>query len=223
MKRIVLILVSVFCMCCMVACGGEVKEDASAGGNNEVLGNSADDNPVVTEAPKPTEEPSSEVEPTEEPSFEVEPTADPVETLKTLRQEAIAEHTLIMECLQGRIALVDDILEVVKEYPNFDETAAVYTDVLWASSELEKYLLTDDINNQIVASNYLNITISNLVSEYPDLKSTEEFKKLIEAPTFEVAFYNARADIYNSALSNSATSEFEELPYCIMVGSQIEY
>lgn len=62
-----------------VACGGEVKEDANAGGDKEVLGNSADDKPVVTEAPTvestpaPADEPTTEVtpKPTEEPKIVV--------------------------------------------------------------------------------------------------------------------------------------------------------
>ncbi len=76
MKKIVLLLITVFCMCCMVACGGEVKEDVSAGGSNEVLGNSSDDEPVVTAeptvevTPAPADEPTTEATPvpTEEPT-----------------------------------------------------------------------------------------------------------------------------------------------------------
>ncbi len=76
MKKIVLLLITVFCMCCMVACGGEAKEDASAGGSNEVVDNSTDDEPVVTAeptvevTPAPTEEPTTEATPapTEEPT-----------------------------------------------------------------------------------------------------------------------------------------------------------
>lgn len=77
MKKIVLLFITVFCMCCMVACGGEVKEDANAGGDKEVLGNSIDEaTPAPTEAPveeatpAPTEAPVEEATPapTEEPS-----------------------------------------------------------------------------------------------------------------------------------------------------------
>lgn len=81
MKKIVLLFITVFCMCCMVACGGEVKEDASAGGNNEVLGNSADDKPVVTAEPTvevtPAPADESTPEPTPEPTEE--PTPEPTE------------------------------------------------------------------------------------------------------------------------------------------------
>lgn len=76
MKKIILLLITVFCMCYLVACGGEAKEDASAGGSNEVVDNSTDDEPVVTAeptvevTPAPTEELTTEATPapTEEPT-----------------------------------------------------------------------------------------------------------------------------------------------------------
>ncbi len=76
MKKIILLLITFFCMCHLVACGGEAKEDASAGGSNEVVDNSTDDEPVVTAeptvevTPAPTEEPTTEATPapTEEPT-----------------------------------------------------------------------------------------------------------------------------------------------------------
>ena len=62
MRSFIVTLVTVFSMCCLVACGGEKTNDANAGRNN--------DDPVVTAeaTAEPTKEPSSEVEPTEEPS-----------------------------------------------------------------------------------------------------------------------------------------------------------
>ena len=74
MKKIILLLITFFCMCYLVACGGEAKEDASTGGSNEVVDNSTDDEPVVTAeptvevTPAPTEDPTTEatLAPTEE-------------------------------------------------------------------------------------------------------------------------------------------------------------
>ena len=97
------------------------------------------------------------------------------------------------------------------------------TRMFWASSELKKDLISGDINNQITAINYLYITINNLLVKYPELKNTEELKMLVDAPRVEVAYYNGYASIYNDTLVNSTVSGFEELPYCIMVESKIEY
>lgn len=79
MKKLVLLFITVFCMCCMVACGGETNDTANVGGNNEIV-NDAADKPVVTEAPavEPEVTPApAEVtpEPTAEPT--PEPTPDP--------------------------------------------------------------------------------------------------------------------------------------------------
>lgn len=59
MKRIILTLVTVFSMCCLVACGGESKNDTATGNNNEVVMNNNNDNPVTTAeaTAEPTEEP----------------------------------------------------------------------------------------------------------------------------------------------------------------------
>lgn len=71
MKRKILTLITAFSMYCLVACGGEKTSDTGANDSNDV--------PVVTEAPEPTKEPSSEVEPTAEPVQEAtpEPTEEP--------------------------------------------------------------------------------------------------------------------------------------------------
>ena len=78
-KKLVLLFITVFCMCYMVACGGETNDTANVGGNNEIV-NDAADKPVVTEAPvvEPEVTPApAEVtpEPTEEPT--PEPTENP--------------------------------------------------------------------------------------------------------------------------------------------------
>ena len=212
MKKIVLLFITVFCMCCMVACGGEVKEDASAGGNNEVLGNSADDESVVTTEPtaKPTAEPTAE------------PTPSPEETLVSLREQAMAEHALIVEHVQSRYDIALEILEVVEGYSNFVKNDT-YENVLFAKSLFEQCILEGDINEIIGASNGLNMVITPLLVEYPELKDTEEFKKLVEIPIFDTAFYNGKVDVYNRALSNSTATDFEELPYCITFEEKLEY
>lgn len=70
MKRKILALVTVVGMCCLIACGGEAKDDTNTDGNS---GNE----PVITEAPEPTKAPGSEVEPTAEPVQEATP--EPIE------------------------------------------------------------------------------------------------------------------------------------------------
>ncbi len=81
MKRIVLALVTVFSMCCLVACGSATKDDVTTGGNNEVVMNNDADSAQPTA--EPTKEPGSEVTevaPTEEPVVEAttEPTEEPL-------------------------------------------------------------------------------------------------------------------------------------------------
>lgn len=183
------------------------------------------DNPKPTA--KPTAAPTVEeptAEPTEEPTPEptAEPTADPVETLVSLREEALAEHSKIVEDVQYRFDIALEILEVVKGYPNFEENNT-YEMVLWTKSKFEKTTLEGDINDIIGSSNALNTAIANLLVEYPDLKTTEEFKKLVDAPALGIVFYNGKADVYNSTLSNSTISEFEELPYCTSMEKKLEY
>ena len=84
MKRILITFITVFSMCCLVACGNETTDDVAIGNNNEAVANNNNDNPATTveATAEPTKEPSSEVadvEPTEEPVTEAtpEPTEDP--------------------------------------------------------------------------------------------------------------------------------------------------
>lgn len=189
----------------------------------------SEDNPsepidiVVTEpTAKPTAEPAVQptVEPTAEPT--AEPTPDPVETLVSLREEAMAEHALIVEHVQSRFDIALEILEVAKGYPNFEENTT-YEMFLWTKSRFEQTLLEGDINDIIGSSNALNKSIDSLLVEYPELKTTEEFKKLVETPIFDTAFYNGKVDVYNRALSNSTATDFEELPYCTSTEKKLEY
>lgn len=209
MRRFIVTLVTVFSICCLVACGGEKTNDASTGSNN--------DEPVVTTAPT-VEEPTAE--PTEEPT--PEPTADPVETLTTLRDEAIAEQDAIEEVMQAQIDLVAPLLEVVKTLPNFEETP-VYTSVSWSGAELETAFSEDDINSVLTSYNYFIYTVNQLIATYPELTETEEFQNLLDAPTFNTIMYDLKVNTYNGTLANTTTSEFEELPNCIIDASSIEY
>lgn len=134
----------------------------------------------------------------------------------------MAEQALIVEALQTRVDFVSDILTVVKGYPNFKENDT-YKMVLWAQSIFEQDVLTGDINNIIGAINCINTAISDLLVEYPELKNAEEFKTFVNSPKVDAAFYNGKVDIYNSALSNSTASEFEQLPYCTVIETEIEY
>ena len=79
MRRIVLMLATIFSMCCLVACGGETQGDLATGNKEEVvMGDVANEptaKPVVEATAEPTVEPSSKVAeataeptPTEEPS-----------------------------------------------------------------------------------------------------------------------------------------------------------
>lgn len=221
MKRIILTLVTVFSMCCLVACGGEKTNDANAGGNNN--------EPVVTEAPvvEPEVTPvpaETTPEPTAEPTVEptAEPTADPVETLTALRADVIAEQDAIEEAMQAQMDLVSPLLEVVKGLPSFEETP-VYTNIPLAASQLEEYMSQEDINGLITAYNFYIFTVNNLLAEYPELTETEEFKNLLDAPTFDTIIYNLKVNTYNATLTNNETSEFEKLSHCIIDISSIEY
>ena len=135
MKRIKFTLVTVFSICCLVACGGEKTKDTNVGNDSgaSVITEAPADEAEVTPAPaEVTAEPTAEPTP--------EPTADPVETLTALRDTAIAEQDAIEEAMQAKIDLVTPLLEVVKTLPNFEETP-VYTSVSWAISQLESYML----------------------------------------------------------------------------------
>ena len=213
MRRFIVTLVTVFSMCYLVACGGEKTNDANTGSNNS--------EPEITAAPT-VEEPTAE--PTEEPTPEptAEPTADPVETLTALRDEALAEQDAIEEVMQAQIDLVAPLLEIVKGLPNFEETP-VYTNIPLAASQLEDSMLEGDINGVVTAYNFYIFTVNNLLAEYPELTETEEFQNLLNAPTFDIAIYNSYVAVYNSALANSTSNEFEKLPYCINEVSSIEY
>ena len=77
MKRSILTLVTVFSMCCLIACSGEKTNDANAGGtggNESVVTEAPADEPAVTPAPA-EETPEPTVEPTPEPT--PEPTENP--------------------------------------------------------------------------------------------------------------------------------------------------
>lgn len=213
MTQKLLILLTVFSMCCLVACGGEKKSDANAGGNNG--------EPVVTAAPiveEPTAEPT--VEPTAEPT--PEPTADPVEELTSLRDEALAAHSSIVEQVQYRYDIASEILEVAKEYPNFD--ADYYYEVISTiKSDFEENLLTWNVESTVSSSNSLSIIISTIILECPELKTTEEFQKFVEAPALDIGSYDVAVTYYNSAVKHSSSTDFEELPHCLLTEYTIEY
>lgn len=213
MRRFIVTLVTVFSICCLVACGGEKTNDASTGSNN--------DEPEITAAPT-VEEPTAE--PTEEPTPEptAEPTADPVETLTTLRDEALAAHSTIVEEVQYRFDVASEILEVAKGYSNFQENDT-YELVLLVKSNFQDNVEEGDIEEIVGSSNSLNMVISMLLVEYPDLKTTEEFKKFVDAPALSITTYNLNVISYNSFLSNGTTADFKELPYCYTDENEIEY
>ena len=216
MKKIIVILSAIFSVCFLVACGGETKQEVSVNSSGEEKVNNESVVPESTE--KPTEVPAPEVTPKPTP----EPTADPVERLTALREDAMEEQAKIVESLQAKADMVPDILAVVKEYPNFEEDDT-YEMVLWAQSIFEKDILTGDINNIIGAVNCINTAITDLLVEYPELKNTEEFKKLIEVPRVDTVYYNGYASVYNDTLANSTATGFEELPYCTILETKIEY
>ncbi len=200
MKRIKITLVTVFSICCLVACGGEKTKDTNVGGNSG--------EPVVTEAP------ADEAEVTPAPAeVTAEPTAAPVETLTALRNEALAEHSRIISEVEYRFDVALEILEVAKDYPNFN--AEYYCEILpMIKSDFEENLLTWNIDDTVGSNTSLIMLISDIIVECPELKTTEEFQKFVEAPIFDSAIYNGKVDAFNYALSNSTSTEFEELPYC---------
>lgn len=213
MKRIILTLVTVFSMCSLVACGGEKTNGANAGGKN--------DEPVVTAAPtveEPTAEPT--VEPTAEPT--PEPTADPVEELTALRDEALAAHSSIVEQVQYRFDIASEILEVAKGFPNFREDD-YYQLLTAAKANFEENLLTWNVDSTVASGISLNIVITCLIEDIPELKTTEEFQKFVEAPALDIGSYDIAVAYYNSALAKFPSTGFEELPYCYAEDSKIEY
>ena len=225
MKRKLLTLLTVLSMCCLVACGTETKNDTGAGGNNDepVVTEAPADEPEATPAPADDSVTETTPEPTEAPT--PEPTTDPAETLTTLRNEALAAHSAIIEQIQYRFDVASEILEVAKGYPDFTENDYnFYNELLLSSkSDFEQNLLTWDIDNTIASNISLNIVISTLLEEYPDIKTTAEFTKYVKAPNLDILMYNDKVFLYNYALSNSSTSEFEELPSCSSTDTKIEY
>lgn len=220
MKRKIITLVTVFSLCCLVACGSEKTNDANVNDN-------AADKATVTEAPadEPINEDTStgeaEITPAPEEATP-EPTADPVETLTTLRNEALAEQDAIEEVMQAQIDLVYPLLEVVKGLPNFEETP-VYTNVSSSCLDLETFFAEGDINDVVLSYNFLIYSINLLIIDYPEITETEEFQNLLNAPTFDMFMYELKVTIYNDTLANIATSGFEKLPYCLNDISSIEY
>ena len=67
----------------------------------------------------------------------------------------------------------------------------------------------------IGTSNVLNKSIVELLVEYPELESSVELKKLVDAPELSIVYYNGCASVYNDTLANSTVTVFEELPYCL--------
>lgn len=220
MKRKILTLVTVFSMCCLVACGSEKTNDTNVNDN-------AADKATVTEAPadEPINEDTStgeaEITPAPEEATP-EPTADPVETLTALRNEALAAQDAIEEVMQAQIDLVAPLLEVVKGLPNFVETP-VYTNVPASCSDLEAFFAEGDINDVVLSYNFLIYSINLLIIDYPEITETEEFQNLLNAPTFDTIIYELKVNTYNSTLANTESSGFEKLPYCLNDISSIEY
>lgn len=111
MKRKLLILLTVFSMCCLVACGGEKTNDTNAGGN-------IDDAPVVTAepttevTPAPVDEYETTPAPTEEPVEEATPA--PTEEPSVVYEGIDMESTLPgQEWLETFICVIDEPKVVV--------------------------------------------------------------------------------------------------------------
>jgi len=119
MKKIVFILITVLCMCCMVACGGEVKEDVSASSSNEVPDNSANDQPVVTEAPiaEPEVTPEATAEPTPEPTPDPYADLSGKEWVKTFKGVVNEPTIVVFNDETGRKQIIEpkDVVLVTHE------------------------------------------------------------------------------------------------------------
>lgn len=109
MKRIILTLATVFSMCCLVACGGEKKEDANAGGtggNESVVTEVPVDEPEVTPAPaEATPEPT--VEPTPEPTPDPYADLSGKEWVKTFKDVVDEPTVVIFNDETGRKEIVE--------------------------------------------------------------------------------------------------------------------
>ncbi len=162
MKQKLLILLTVFSMCGLVACGGEKTNDANAGGNNG--------EPVVTAeaTAEPTKEPSSEAEPTEVPVVEatteptVEPTPEPTpdpypgidmnpdllgkEWLKTFNGVFEEPKVVIFNDETGRKQIVepDDLILVTDE----NDVLALYEPEGYAMTGLGGFETKDEVSGE---------------------------------------------------------------------------
>ena len=147
MKKIVFILITVLCMCCMVACGGEVKEDVSASSSNEVPDNSANDQPVVTEAPvvEPEVTPApAEVTP--------EPTPDPYadlsgkEWVKTFKGVENEPKVVVFNDETGRKQIIEP--EEVVLITHESDTLAVHLPEGYAMTGTRDLIVADWISGE---------------------------------------------------------------------------
>ena len=108
MKKLLVLFIAVFCMCCMVACGSETNDTTDVGGNHEIVSDS-ENKPVVTEAP--VDEPEATPEPTVEPT--PEPTPDPYadlsgkEWVKTFKDVVDEPTVVIFNDETGRKEIVE--------------------------------------------------------------------------------------------------------------------
>lgn len=216
MKKIIVILATVFSVCFLVACGGETKQEVSVNSSGEEKVNNESVVPESTE--KPTEAPAPEATPEPTP----EPTADPVETLTALKEKAMAEYDKFVEYLQGRFDIAMEILEVIKEYPNFKESSTS-NNILLTKAAFEENIPKGNISKIVEISNVLNTTIGYLAEDYPDLIETEEFKRLVEMQEYDMVYYNSYVAVYNDTLAISKVTGFEELPYPSFYENKIEY
>ncbi len=126
MKKIILLFTTVFCICCMVACGGEESKNTSAGDNKEVFGNSIDEPEVTPEAPaSSTEEPTVTPEPAEIPDESV--AGDKVIYVSTASEflEAIAPGVVI-ELAPGTYNLTEYLRKAPDNFSDY--VARTFTD-----------------------------------------------------------------------------------------------
>lgn len=122
MKRMIITFIAVFSMCCLVACGGETKEDAATGSSSEVvMNNEADTSVEATEEPssevveataEPTEEPQATPEPTEEPELypgiDMESDLEGAQWIKTFKDVICEPKVVVFNDATGRKEIVEE-------------------------------------------------------------------------------------------------------------------
>lgn len=165
MKKIVLMLIAIFSMCCLVACGGETTEKQTATGNKESDQQVVVDTSEADGTPAPTAEPEADVTPaTEDPA----PTQEPVvyegidmdstlngqDWLETFIGVIDEPKVVVFSDITGKKVIVEQDAEVTF---NLDEDAmALFIPEGYADARVSTGIFTDS-NKISIGTEYYKI------------------------------------------------------------------